>query len=199
MLNQIKVPPQQSGTRGRELGKRLALTLLVVWVFGLSTGIYLGKSLEGKEELIGDREHLGIVKSMISSSEKRIWIAVAWWKYDPDDPDDPANDDILSLIEAKRRGVDVRVIIRDPEKDEMNRPAVELLLREGIEVRFAEELHSKIYLVDEKVLVTSMNETESAQKYNLEAGILTDDPSVVKEAERLFLKYWEISSEPDSQ
>ncbi|HDI10133.1 MAG TPA: hypothetical protein ENF65_00110 [Euryarchaeota archaeon] len=199
MLNQIKVPPQQSGTRGRELGKRLALTLLVVWVFGLSTGIYLGKSLEGKEELIGDREHLGIVKSMISSSEKRIWIAVAWWKYDPDDPDDPANDDILSLIEAKKRGVDVRVIIRDPEKDEMNRPAVELLLREGIEVRFAEELHSKIYLVDEKVLVTSMNETESAQKYNLEAGILTDDPSVVKEAERLFLKYWEISSEPDSQ
>ncbi len=199
MPNQIKVPPQQSGTRGRELGKRLALTLLVVWVFGLSTGIYLGKSLEGKEELIGDREHLGIVKSMISSSEKRIWIAVAWWKYDPDDPDDPANDDILSLIEAKKRGVDVRVIIRDPEKDEMNRPAVELLLREGIEVRFAEELHSKIYLVDEKVLVTSMNETESAQKYNLEAGILTDDPSVVKEAERLFLKYWEISSEPDSQ
>ena len=199
MLNQIKVPPQQSGTRGRELGKRLALTLLVVWVFGLSTGIYLGKSLEGKGELIGDREHLGIVKSMISSSEKRIWIAVAWWKYDPDDPDDPANDDILSLIEAKKRGVDVRVIIRDPEKDEMNRPAVELLLREGIEVRFAEELHSKIYLVDEKVLVTSMNETESAQKYNLEAGILTDDPSVVKEAERLFLKYWEISSEPDSQ
>lgn len=181
------------------MGKRLALTLLVVWVFGLSTGIYLGKSLEGKEELIGDREHLGIVKSMISSSEKRIWIAVAWWKYDPDDPDDPANDDILSLIEAKKRGVDVRVIIRDPEKDEMNRPAVELLLREGIEVRFAEELHSKIYLVDEKVLVTSMNETESAQKYNLEAGILTDDPSVVKEAERLFLKYWEISSEPDSQ
>ena len=115
-----------------------------------------------------------IIASAISSSNNKIYVAVAWFTN-------------VALFEelkkALHRNVDVKVLIAD---DILNRNEFGLdfgeFVRLGADVRFANAnegtMHNKFCVIDNKVITGSYNWTYHANK-NHENIIITGDPNIV--------------------
>ena len=104
------------------------------------------------------------------------------------------------LIKISRKGVKIRVLTWMPEPggevDEY-RYHVESLrilknnVSENLEVRVAEKLHAKIYIVDDKVVITgSANLTERGMHGNYEHIDVKMDPGLVLRIHNEFIKLW---------
>jgi len=64
---------------------------------------------------------------------------------------------------------------------------VEKFLRKGIRVYTKNYLHAKVYIFDEKVIISSANLSKSSEISLIEAGVITDEKNVVKAA-KLFVQ-----------
>jgi phosphatidylserine/phosphatidylglycerophosphate/cardiolipin synthase-like enzyme len=124
--------------------------------------------------------------------------------------DDGSNPYVAALLEAARRGVQVRVLLDATYTDEAtgeleNAPAREALEAAAraedlpLEVRYAGRLdvakvHTKGVLVDgEEVVVGSINWVEAALDRNRELGLVVDAPAVAGPFQEAFDRDWRRS------
>jgi len=99
-----------------------------------------------------------------------------------------------SLLEAKKRGVSVRVIL--DRQSNQNKDTFDFLKENGIDVKWAPSkfniLHSKFAIIDNKiVLVGSVNWSKNGMQKNREASVIIYSENLAKEFENIFNKDWE--------
>ena len=102
-----------------------------------------------------------------------------------------------ALIDAKNRGVKVRVIIEKRTMSNTNEETFDYLRDHGVEVRWASTAykltHSKFIILDgEKVFIGSHNFSNSALNYNREASVIITGEAV-DDFIRVFEQDWIIA------
>lgn len=102
---------------------------------------------------------------------------------------------VKALIEAKKRGVDVRVISdRGQGNDPKQQRALELLHSAGIPIRVNQHdglMHLKQVVIDDEINTTgSMNQTTSGHRYNDERLDVIADRAISVKARDKFLTMW---------
>jgi phosphatidylserine/phosphatidylglycerophosphate/cardiolipin synthase-like enzyme len=102
---------------------------------------------------------------------------------------------VKSLIEAKRRGVDVRIITdRGRLDDPKQQTALETLRLAGVPIRVSHHdglMHLKQVVIDDEVNANgSMNHTTSGNRYNDERLDVITDARVTARARQKFLSMW---------
>lgn len=147
-------------------------------------------------EMLPDREYYTWARKIISKANSSIYLAVFLLKYDPKESvyDDPVNMLLLELINAKRRGVDVKVIVDDITYNQY-RETIDYLKSKNIPVRLDPSkttlLHAKILIVDgEWVFIGSHNWSESAMSFNREYTVLIRSVDYAAEVEGYFEDLW---------
>ena len=61
--------------------------------------------------LLPNREYFPLVKRFIESANDTVYVAMYVMKYDVDERDDPVNMLLDALVDAERRGLDIRVLV----------------------------------------------------------------------------------------
>jgi len=102
---------------------------------------------------------------------------------------------VKGLIEAKKRGLDVRVITdRERLEDRKQRTAVETLHLAGIPVLVNQHdglMHLKQVVIDDEINASgSMNHTGSGNRYNDERLDVIRDRAITAQAREKFLAMW---------
>lgn len=102
---------------------------------------------------------------------------------------------VKALVEAKKRGVDVRVITdRERLEDAKQQAAVATLRLAGIPVRVNQHdglMHLKQVVVDDEINTNgSMNHTTSGNRYNDERMDVIKDHAIAVKAREKFLSMW---------
>lgn len=132
-----------------------------------------------------DREKLDTFVNMLSRAKKRIWIEVYILTE---------KSTIAALIEAKNRGIDVRVIL---ERNVYNTPFIhETLFRDltdaGIDVVWANNdaftfTHAKFFLVDDTLFLSTGNLSYTSFTKNRDFIFVSHDSSDIALFESVFL------------
>lgn len=112
---------------------------------------------------------------------------------------------VQALVDAEKRGIQVRVILEQHPYGGFGNPeeVAQTLRRAGAEVRWSSSdftfTHAKTILVDRtEALVLNLNLTASAFESNREFGVVTDRPSIVEPAQRIFDADWAGEQVSDS-
>ena len=124
-------------------------------------------------EVLIDEEYYHRVLWAIENSKDSIYVMMFFMKYDAGDTFDWANDLIRALVSARRRGVEVHVLL--DERIDENAETYYYLAANGIDVSFDSPqttLHAKVVVVDGKlVFIGSHNWSESALYWNHEVSV----------------------------
>ncbi|MEM1179358.1 MAG: phospholipase D-like domain-containing protein [Acidobacteriota bacterium] len=100
---------------------------------------------------------------------------------------------VRSMLDAKRRGVAIRVISDNDKAYDLGSD-IDRLRDEGIEVRcdrVPDHMHHKFAVFDDRIAVTgSYNWTRGAAEKNLENMLITDDPRLTSPYVDEFEKLW---------
>ena len=147
------------------------------------------------QELLTDREYYHRLMELLPKSNSSVKVLMFSIKYDPGDPEDWANDLLRELVELRRRGIRVMVLV-DDYTFERYKETISFLLSHGVEVRLDPSgritMHAKVVIIDDRlVIVGSHNWSESGLTYNNEVSLLTYDPRIVQEALAYFNSLWE--------
>ncbi len=140
-------------------------------------------------QLVIDAQYLQVAKRMIQEAKQSIQVMMFEMGYYDQHPNTPSNLLIKELIEARKRGVKVEVILEVKEGEdrttERNRHTGKILSEGGVEViydSFSKTTHAKLMVVDGKLsLLGSTNWTYYALTNNNEASILVRSKEVAKE------------------
>jgi phosphatidylserine/phosphatidylglycerophosphate/cardiolipin synthase-like enzyme len=102
---------------------------------------------------------------------------------------------VKALVEAKRRGVDVRILTdRERLNDPKQRAALSALREAGIPIKINQHdglMHLKQVVVDDEVNTSgSMNQTTSGNQYNDERLDIIRDHALTVKAREKFLSMW---------
>lgn len=153
------------------------------------TAVDDGLRLENSAETT---ELLDAILGFIQQSRTRVWVKVAWW-----DATSPAGAELgRALIDARQRGADVRVIMRN---DASGLPTIARLRKAGIDVRPSRYLHEKELIADDAYLSHSMNFTTAETERNSQVGHCWSSPEQVSAASARFLDTWEQFAALDRQ
>ena len=145
----------------------------------------LQKSTQQNSEfkVLFGREYYHEVLRSIDEANESIYIAMFLMKYDAGDSFDWANDLIRALVRAKKRGLNVYVVLENSV--EINQAAYSYLRANGIEVRFDSPdrtLHAKVVVIDGKVaFIGSHNWSESGLYWNHEVSVEIKSREVAQE------------------
>ena len=106
------------------------------------------------------------------------WINIKSWKKV-----------IINLEKAKSKNIDIRFYVREIDKDFL------ILQNLNIPIFYIEGLHTKLYLNEEEMVLTSMNFQEVASNHSIDLGIIytVNDPEY-----SLLYKYFEDYISPYS-
>ncbi len=140
-------------------------------------------------QLIADSQYFQTAQKMIQESKATIQVMMFEMGYYDDHPGTPSNLLVKGLIEAKRRGVKVEVIleVRDGEDrtSKRNRRTGKVLSEGGVDVIYDplfKTTHAKVMVVDGRLtLVGSTNWTYYALTNNHEVSVLIRSKEVAKE------------------
>ena len=167
--------------------------------FGIK--VPLSKKVESKYEVtpLMDKEYFPVLKSAIKNAKKSIYVAMFVISMGKS-PNDPVNILLNELVAAKKRGVDVKVVVENPPSSgsslyKTNEKVLILLREEGIEASFDEpdkEVHDKFILIDEDTLfVGNHNWSKQALTINRELSVMVKarpaDPEFLKHFARIKL------------
>ena len=143
-------------------------------------------------EVVADRDYYYSVLADLRNANSTVYVAMYSMIYDPDDSYDWANDLIRELVNAKRRGVNVNVIIEYRTYYgymDGNLEAYDYLSANGVNVKLDNETdtdHLKLVIIDDKIVyVGSHNWSESALYYNHETSVRI----VSEEIAQTFIEY----------
>jgi len=174
--------------------KRIILSIL--FFFLLST-FYLPLSFGLPAEdvqLVTDGQYFQVAKKMIQEAKHSVQVMMFEMGYYDQYPNTPSNLLIKELIEARKRGVKVEVILEVKEGEDRttkrNRHTGKILSEGGVEViydSFSKTTHAKLMVVDGQLtLLGSANWTFYALTNNNEASVLVRS----KEVARALLEYF---------
>ncbi len=135
--------------------------------------------------------------SLISHAKKNIAVILYMAHFMPQYYSSKPNRLLRALIEARRKGLNVRVIFEKSDHDknlnEINRSAFEYLLENKVAVKYDTPkviTHAKLLLCDDSVLLGSTNWAISSLGKNKEADILIRDKECVEEYRKYFENLW---------
>lgn len=157
-------------------------------------------------QVVTDRDYFGVVRNCFKEARSSIALMMFEAGYYDGYPHSPTNLLIRELIAARKRGVDVKVILeRRSERDrtqENNLKTGRLLSKEGIEVVYDPVMvttHTKLIIVDGgTTVVGSTNWTFSALEKNHEVSVLIRSPEVARTLLDYFQRVWKTCTRGDS-
>lgn len=140
-------------------------------------------------QLVTDAQYFEVAKKMIQEAKTSLRVMMFEMGYYDKHPNTPTNLLIRELIEAKRRGVKVEVILEVREgkerTTERNRQTGKILSEGGVEVIYDplfKTMHAKCMVVDDNLtLLGSANWTYYAMTSNNEVSILIRSKEMAKE------------------
>ncbi|KUH33342.1 phospholipase [Thermococcus celericrescens] len=140
------------------------------------------------ELLVDDAYYRSLIED-IRGARESVYVTMFLMKYDPNDSYDHANDLIRALVEARKRGVSVHVILENGIEDNM--ATYDYLRSNGVDVVFdspSVTLHTKMVVIDDRVVyIGSHNWSEAALDWNHEVSVRIESQEI---AESL-LEYFE--------
>lgn len=129
---------------------------------------------------VNNREYVEAVHKLINNAESNIRVMLYQAFYYEEYPDSDSNVFIEELIAAKKRGVDVWVLMEtsdwNPNLNDRNEDYAERLKKGGVKVYFDEKnitSHQKVMIVDDyATVVASNNWSHFSLWLNNEAGVI---------------------------
>jgi phosphatidylserine/phosphatidylglycerophosphate/cardiolipin synthase-like enzyme len=121
------------------------------------------KSFRGEIVPLIDREYFDVVQATMKKAKRRIWVMVYGFKLSGSEN---TRADLLAdeMIKAKKRGVEVKVILEKSDFNEwlnrMNGKTIEYFKENGIEAKLDNEdiiTHAKVVIIDDSVFLGSTN------------------------------------------
>lgn len=190
--------PSSSGKAPSSIVKRLTVRLSFVLLFCFSN---IAQSAEVVEvQNLSNRRYLEETVKALQNAKRSIFVAMYHLPLDPSNKSSAVTRLVDSLIEAKRRGVDVDVILDqeiDTERVQRGRSAKNLrayhyLRDNGILASFdslSKRTHAKLLVIDgEIVILGSTNWSLEALGQNYEANLLVRSPEIAREITEEFKK-----------
>ncbi|MEA1927284.1 MAG: phospholipase D-like domain-containing protein, partial [Candidatus Auribacterota bacterium] len=147
-----------------------------------------------------NRQHFDALYGLLTGAKKRIRVLMYGMKYYTGRyaEDSKTNRLIEALVKARRRGVDVKVILDRSDYNKMlnkiNTATREYLEEGSVKVRFDPEettTHAKVVIADEKVMIGSANWGYLAMEVRNESSLIISMPEVVSFFEDYFMTLWE--------
>jgi len=202
--------------RGREIFKISKMNKLLVGVFvGLFIGVIIGimvikfavggacpqdVCLSDSVIEISDEDYYIHVHNSLQNAKRSIHVVMFEIRYYPTYPESHANQFLQDLVAAKKRGVDVRVIMEGGESylgsefTEKHESVREYLEKGGVEVEFDQgnkTTHAKLIIIDGKVVILgSTNWSYHGIDENHETNVLITSKELAEEFEEYFNKLW---------
>lgn len=109
---------------------------------------------------------------------------------------------VATLVEQRRAGVDVRVLVGGVKKIPANLPAARTLLAQGVPTRSQGKpyLHAKYVVADgERAYLGSINLSSQSLDKNRELGLMLDDVGAIAQMRAVFEQDWGVSKDPDQE
>jgi phosphatidylserine/phosphatidylglycerophosphate/cardiolipin synthase-like enzyme len=149
----------------------------------------------GDIRVLADRDYYQALLLGIDNAKERIDLTMFLFKATGSPQNRPARL-VRALGEARDRGVDVRVILeqsdRDGDLNSENQRVAEQLRKRRVRVDFdslENTTHAKLVVIDHRWLFTgSHNLTEAALSHNREFSLLIDDPDLANHATAYLMK-----------
>jgi phosphatidylserine/phosphatidylglycerophosphate/cardiolipin synthase-like enzyme len=140
-------------------------------------------------QMVTDAQHFDVAKKMIQEAKSSIRVMMYEMVYYNKHPNSPSNILMRELIDAKKRGVKVEVILEVREGEDRttknNRLSGKILSEGGVEVIYdllLKTTHAKLMVVDmEVILLGSANWTFAGLTKNHEVSVLIRSKEVAKE------------------
>ncbi|AXA37224.1 MAG: phospholipase D-like domain-containing protein [Candidatus Sumerlaea chitinivorans] len=132
---------------------------------------------------VNNREYISVVRELVRNAQQNLYLMLYQARYYEEYPDTETNHLLRELIEAKLRGVDVKIVIdtgdwNPSNKNEYNLDFVDRMTTAGIEVwedSTTEVSHEKVMLVDDNItVVSSHNWTYYSIAKNNEVAVVVD-------------------------
>jgi phosphatidylserine/phosphatidylglycerophosphate/cardiolipin synthase-like enzyme len=171
------------------LGKRIVCR---TFFFFLLSALYFPSSYAlpvDDVQLVMDAQYFQVAKKMIQEAKTSIRVIMFEMEYYEEHPSSPSNLLVKELVNAKKRGVQVVVILEAREGEDRttqgNRRTGKILSAAGVEVIYDppfKTTHAKMMMVDGYLsLLGSTNWTYYALSNNNEASVLIRSKEVAKE------------------
>ncbi|OYT54762.1 MAG: hypothetical protein B6U72_01460 [Candidatus Altiarchaeales archaeon ex4484_2] len=133
-----------------------------------------------------------VVHRALQNANRSIHLIVFELKYYPKYPGSKMNILVEDIINASRRGVDVKIIV-DQYSKENN--AFDLLLAEGVDIVYDSEgvtTHAKTVIIDSRMVVLgSTNFSYYGLEKNNEVDVLIDSEEIAVSYESYFREIWD--------
>ncbi|MFQ6065920.1 MAG: phospholipase D-like domain-containing protein [bacterium] len=149
-------------------------------------------------EVITNREYFQVVHQALREADHSIQVMMYKIGYYEKYPDSPSNTLIRDLIEAKRRRVEVKVVLDvsdwNQEVTRDNKTTGRILSKYGIEVGYDPlriNTHAKLVIIDGiTTIVGSTNWTYYSLAHNNEVSVLIKSKEVAQKLSDYFQKVW---------
>jgi len=149
-------------------------------------------------QVIADGQYFIAVRRCFQEAKSSIKMMMFEASYYKKYPDSPSNLLIKELIAAKKRGLDVKVILEQREGTERatlrNKETGALLAKSGVEVVYDPlniTTHTKLLIIDGEIsVVGSTNWTYNALDKNHEVSVLIRSPEVANDLQNYFQSIW---------
>lgn len=148
------------------------------------------------------KDYFNQLHNLLSNAQKRIHIVMYGARYYPQYPDSRVNTILNDLIEARKRGVGVNLLLEKSDYNERlnsgNEAVARYLKKNGVEVRFdsLETItHAKLIIIDEATLLGSSNWGYGGLELYLGSNVLLFDPQITDHYEKYFQRLWAQSGE----
>ncbi|QDA32218.1 phospholipase [Thermococcus indicus] len=139
------------------------------------------ENLPPMELLVDDAYYRSLIED-IRGARESVYVTMFLMKYDPADGHDHANDLIRALVEARRRGVSVHVVLENSIED--NKVTYDYLRSNGVDVVFdspSTTLHTKMVVIDGGVVyIGSHNWSEAALDWNHEVSVRIESQEIAE-------------------
>ncbi len=176
---------------------------IIVGIFFGCAAFFAVSLISGENiETANNRDYFQAAYSSVKNAKSSIHISMFTMKFYPENKNSKENMLLDALIEAKQRGVKVKIVIEGGDEflgDEYTmeqKEACDYLAANGVEVRFdapGRTTHTKLVIVDDIVLIGSTNWNYYALEHNNEANVLIKSSKIAREYEKYFDKIWQES------
>ncbi|MBN1622116.1 MAG: DUF1669 domain-containing protein [Endomicrobiales bacterium] len=101
-----------------------------------------------------------------------------------------------AIVKAHEKGVRVRIILDKSQQVDSKYSKYKYMKEKGVDIRLVSGIdhgimHNKAAIFDDRIVLTgSYNWTTSAEKYNCENAVFSDDPGLVFEFKKEFNDLW---------
>ena len=171
----------------KKFSKKFLHKTLTIALFLLLPFFLYGFSSNNIKVLL-NREYTPYVKNLLKNAKSSIYVVMYEMRYYNQYPLSPSNQLIHELIRAKKRGVNVNVLLDissfNEKNTERNQEVGEMLKKNGINVKYdslAITTHSKLVVIDKRFCVVgSHNWSYHALTDNNEISVIIDSKDLAE-------------------